>query len=33
VVVEMARFWLDALGILVILTVVYLLVIGAERHR
>jgi hypothetical protein len=29
----MARFWLDALGILVILTVVYLLVIGAERHR
>ena len=29
----MGRIWFDALGILVILTVVYLLVVGAERHR
>jgi hypothetical protein len=29
----MGRLWFDLLGILVILTVVYLLVAGAERHR
>jgi hypothetical protein len=29
----MARIWFDVLGILVLLTVVYLLVVGAERHR
>jgi hypothetical protein len=33
VVVEMGWFWFDVVGILVILTVVYLLVVGAERHR
>jgi hypothetical protein len=33
VVVEMSWFWFDVVGILVILTVVYLLVVGAERHR
>ncbi|TQM44792.1 hypothetical protein FB388_2166 [Pseudonocardia cypriaca] len=29
----MGWFWFDVVGILVILTVVYLLVVGAERHR
>jgi hypothetical protein len=33
VVVEMGWFWFDVVGVLVILTVVYLLVVGAERHR
>jgi hypothetical protein len=29
----MGWFWFDVVGVLVILTVVYLLVVGAERHR